>query len=63
MLHEDGLWNVLGREKHQGGRMAKSWNLPHGMAIARAAVQGVFVRWADGEENKKCAFWHRSKTW
>ena len=36
--------------------MAKSWTLPHGTAIAHAAVQGNFARWADGEENTKMRF-------
>ncbi len=40
--------------------MAKSWTLLHGMAIARASVQGIFIRRADDEELKKRL---RSETW
>ena len=43
--------------------MARSWTLPHGMAVARASVQGIFTRWTDdgGDEERKRTL--RSETW
>ena len=63
MSHEQGQWKILDREGRQVGRMAKSWTLPHGMAIARASVQGIFTRWADDGEDEERKGTLRSETW
>ena len=63
MSHEDGQWKILDREGRQVGRMARSWTLPHGMAIARASVQGIFTRWADDGEDEERKRTLRSETW
>ena len=43
--------------------MARQWALPHGMAIARASVQGIFTRWADDEEDEERKRMLCSETW
>ena len=43
--------------------MSRSWALPHGMAIARASVQGIFARWADDQEDEERKRMLRSETW
>ena len=63
MSHEDGQWKILDREGRQVGRMARSWTLPRGMAIARASVQGIFTRWADDGEDEERKRTLRSETW
>ena len=63
MSYEDGQWKILDRKGRQVGRMARSWTLPHGMAIARASVQGIFTRWADDGEDEERKRRLRSETW
>ena len=63
LSHEDGQWKVLDRQGRQVGRMARSWALPHGMAIARASVQGIFARWADDQDDEERKRMLRSETW
>ena len=63
LSHEYGQWRILDREGRQVGRMARHWALPHGMAIARASVQGIFTRWADDEEEEEHKRMLRSETW
>ena len=63
LSHEDGQWKMLDHQGCQVGRMARSWALPHGMAIARASVQGIFTRWADDEENEERKRMLRCETW
>ncbi|MDE0263116.1 MAG: RecQ family ATP-dependent DNA helicase [Bryobacterales bacterium] len=60
---EDGQSQILDQAGRQVGCMAKSWTLPHGMAIARASVQGIFTRWADDEEDEERKRMLRSETW
>ena len=63
LSHEHGKWKILDRETRQVGRMARSWTLPHGMAIARASVQGICTRWADDGEDEESKRTLRSETW
>ena len=63
LSREDGQWKILDQARRQVGRMARSWTLPHGMAIARASVQGIFTRWADDEQEEKYKQMLRSETW
>ena len=63
MSHEDGQCKILDHEGRQVGRMAGQWTLPDGMAIARASVQGIFIRWADDEEDEERKRMLRSETW
>ena len=63
LSHEDGQWKVLDHQRRQVGRMARSWALPHGMAIARASVQGIFARWADDQEDEERKRMLRSEAW
>ena len=63
LLNEDGVWKVFDSKGRQVGRMARKWSMPDGMGIAKAAVHGIFTRWAkdgaDGEFRQRL----RSETW
>ena len=63
VLHKDGRWKALDHEGRQIGRMARNRTLPQGMVITRASVQGIFIRWADDEEDEERKRMLRSETW
>ena len=52
MSHAGGQWKILDLHGYQVGSMARSWVPPHGMAIAGAQVQGIFVRRAEDDEDE-----------
>ena len=51
LVRDNGQWKILDQAGNQVGRMARKWSPPAGMAVDRAAVQGIFTRWAKEEAN------------
>ena len=63
LLHEDGQWKVFDDKGRQVGRMARKWAIPNGMRIVKAAVHGIFTRWAKDESDEERKQRLRSESW
>ena len=63
LLHEDGQWKVFDDKGRQVGRMARKWAIPNGMRIVKAAVHGIFTRWAKDESDEEHKQQLRSESW
>jgi ATP-dependent DNA helicase RecQ len=63
IVHEDGQWKILDRTGNQVGRMARKWSPLADMAIDRAAVHGIFTRWAKDEADERYRQRLRCETW
>ena len=63
LVRDNGHWKILDHGGDQVGRMARKWSPPAGMAIDRAFVQGIFIRWAKDEADAERRQRLRCETW
>ena len=63
LVRDNGQWKILDQAGNQVGRMARKWSPPAGMAVDRAAVQGIFTRWAKDEADEERRQRLRCETW